>query len=242
MSEERIKVTISAEAKIEYSQDVMMLKKDFEEYARIVNDDGMEIREADKKINRLASSYLNFNDICDWGELEDIRIEKTNKGGPEMNRNQPHTSIVQQPSVRKGLCDVMLLGVLRMPREMRERDCLSRVQFDSRVVEAADELESRTKRIEKLEADIREMIQKAADNSLEGYRELGRTAARAENERDEARARLAELDTALRLMVETFGWSHTPNTYRHDGIKALLEAFSALGLRDGATAEELWPK
>lgn len=44
---------------------------------------------------------------------------------------------------------------------------------------------------ERLEADIQEMVRLAADKHLSGYRELGATAARAENERDKALRRLA---------------------------------------------------
>lgn len=45
----------------------------------------------------------------------------------------------------------------------------------------------------KAKSDIQEMVKKAADQHLEGYRELGARAAEAENERDTVKAELAKL-------------------------------------------------
>lgn len=39
------------------------------------------------------------------------------------------------------MSDIVLLGVLRMPRELRETDEIGRLQFDAMVLEAADEIE-----------------------------------------------------------------------------------------------------
>jgi len=49
------------------------------------------------------------------------------------------------------MSDTMLFAVLGMPREMREHDHLSRIQFDAKVQEAISELDKRAKRIEELE-------------------------------------------------------------------------------------------
>lgn len=102
--------------------------------------------------------------------------------------------------------------------------------------------------MEQFQAEIDQWRARAdsAETELLRYAEMARKAAAgltaAVPRFEAAEARVAEMDTALRMMVETFGWSHTSNTYRHGGINALIEAFSALGLRDGCTAEELWPK
>lgn len=56
-------------------------------------------------------------------------------------------------------------------------------------------------RIRKLENDIRVMVQKAADESLEGYRELGRRAAAAENECDKLRVE----NKRFRVLLENHG-------------------------------------
>lgn len=65
------------------------------------------------------------------------------------------------------MSDTMLLAVLRMPREMREADMLGQRQFDARVLEAADELDRRAKRIDNLENALRRMI------ATGGIKELG---------------------------------------------------------------------
>lgn len=52
-----------------------------------------------------------------------------------------------------------------------------------------------------LRQQLREMVEKAADEKLDGYRELGARAAQAENERDDARAALRLADQA-RLAAE----------------------------------------
>jgi hypothetical protein len=76
------------------------------------------------------------------------------------------------------MSDDMLLAVLRMPREMREADMLSRRQFDGRVLEAADELESRAKRIAELEQDLLGYIEAAeadeanADDSINAMTDI----------------------------------------------------------------------
>jgi hypothetical protein len=55
------------------------------------------------------------------------------------------------------MSDTMLCAVLMMPREMREADMLSRMQFDARVTEAAAELEKRATRIQELEKENSEL-------------------------------------------------------------------------------------
>jgi len=55
--------------------------------------------------------------------------------------------------------------------------------------------------IEKLESDIQIMVEKAADESLDGYRELGQRAAAAENERDDLRGKLAEKDKHITYLM-----------------------------------------
>jgi chromosome segregation ATPase len=57
-------------------------------------------------------------------------------------------------------------------------------------------------RIQQLETDVRTMVQKAADKSLAGYRELGDAAAKAENERDEALARVQQLESRVLELEE----------------------------------------
>ena len=89
-------------------------------------------------------------------------------------------------------------------------------------------------------ADIREMVEKAADNSLEGYRELGARAAAAENERDSLRAHLHdehqrhvgtmdERDAALadlaaaRADAERYRWLRNKHEYNANAANIVQE-------------------
>lgn len=59
------------------------------------------------------------------------------------------------------------------------------------------ELDAMRARAEKAEANYRWMVEHAADQNLDGYRELGARAAAAENARDALRAHIADLEADL---------------------------------------------
>lgn len=64
------------------------------------------------------------------------------------------------------------------------------------------ELEAQVK---KLKEDIRIMVEKAADNKLDGYRELGERAAQAENERDDSNRDVVKLKAKIGQLTS---WTH----------------------------------
>ena len=78
------------------------------------------------------------------------------------------------------------------------------------------------------------MVQRAADEKLDGYRELGARAAAAENERDALLYRVDSLTCALRclLMSRDASW-----TGGHDWQEAVDDACKALGIDPGEDAE-----
>jgi hypothetical protein len=67
---------------------------------------------------------------------------------------------------------------------------------------AKAELSTLRSELEKAKSDIVFMVNKAADNHLEGYRELGRRAAEAENKRDRLRAANRELVEVCKAWIE----------------------------------------
>ena len=69
---------------------------------------------------------------------------------------------------------------------------------------AKAELSTLRSELGKAKADIVCMVNKAADNHLEGYRELGRRAAEAENKRDRLRAANRELVEALKALCVAY--------------------------------------
>lgn len=78
----------------------------------------------------------------------------------------------------------------------------------AKVTELSDEAYGYAEQVERLEEWQRQMVQKAADNSLDGYRELGAKCAsleeraeKAERERDEARAEVRILEEWKRAML-----------------------------------------
>lgn len=64
-----------------------------------------------------------------------------------------------------------------------------------------------------IQANYRFMVERAADEKLDGYRELGQRAADAERERDEARAEVARLRARVRVDAEDVARSGV--TWRH---------------------------
>lgn len=100
----------------------------------------------------------------------------------------------------------------------------------AKVTELSDEAYGYAEQVERLEEWQRQMVQKAADNSLDGYRELGAKCAsleeraeKAERERDEARDKsLATIQGEIaHWHVAKFGWV--------DPSKPLLVAVGELG-------------
>lgn len=81
------------------------------------------------------------------------------------------------------------------------------------------ELAAMTARAEKAEADVRFMVNKAADKHLDGYRELGARCAMLEHERDLFRSRLAAQDMQI---VELDSFCHYQILER-DGRRVLME-------------------
>ena len=81
-------------------------------------------------------------------------------------------------------------------------------------------------------ANYQFMVERAADQKLDGYRELGARAAAAENERDALLLRVDTLTHALRclLLSRDAAW-----TGGHDWQEAVEQACNALGV--GATDE-----
>ena len=62
------------------------------------------------------------------------------------------------------MSDTMLIGVLSMPRELREADAMSKMQFDSRVKEACEELTKRADEIDELKRKIEEHNKRCEDD------------------------------------------------------------------------------
>lgn len=81
--------------------------------------------------------------------------------------------------------------------------------------------------VEKLQADIRCMVEKAADQRLDGYRELGRRAADAENKRDEAHAEIARLRAALEKIATDGGEKWIVRLSREGCVDVAREALNA---------------
>jgi hypothetical protein len=61
------------------------------------------------------------------------------------------------------MSDTMLIGVLSMPRELREADAMSKMQFDSRVKEACEELTKRADEIDELKRKMSERPETTQD-------------------------------------------------------------------------------
>jgi len=80
--------------------------------------------------------------------------------------------------------------------------------------EYLDENKAQAEEIERLKCDIQTMVNKAADKSLDGYRELGARAAAAENKRDDQAKEIERLREALELIVndETVSYTWVPYT------------------------------
>ena len=88
------------------------------------------------------------------------------------------------PHFRTALGDV---AILRKDAE-RLQDRLDTAKLDFAALKA---------RAEKAEANYQFMIDRIADEKLDGYRELGRRAASAESRAEKAEARVSELDAAI---------------------------------------------
>lgn len=82
----------------------------------------------------------------------------------------------------------------------------SPVWVPSRLVRSLDALlDSHTyqeRRAEQAEANYRFMVERVADERLDGYRELGARAAKAENERDELRREVTRLRARVRVVAK----------------------------------------
>lgn len=72
------------------------------------------------------------------------------------------------------------------------------------IVAAVNALPALIARVRELEQWQRDMVEKAAENSLDGYRELAACAAAAENERDEARAATLAMRERCAQACESF--------------------------------------
>ena len=108
-----------------------------------------------------------------------------------------------RPDPDTPLCALVEAAVLPLRKRITQLEaklCESNKTIDSLTGhlgrETDDAIDLRTK-LEKAEALIAGMVKKAADKSLDGYRELGARAAAAENERDALRADNAKLLAAL---------------------------------------------
>ena len=108
-----------------------------------------------------------------------------------------------------------------------DEDCVCNCDAAHAEHEAAQlraELEAEREAKEKAEANYRFMVERAAAQTLDGYRELGARAASAENALSDARASLAKVRADRDTMIAT-----------HDEVERELEAERAL--REGLEAE-----
>lgn len=110
--------------------------------------------------------------------------------------------------------------------------------FEEQIKALRAELAAEKERADKAEADIRIMVEKAADKSLAGYRELGARCAQLEQERDLLRAqqgkRIVELDSFCHYQI-----------VERDGRRILLEygdECPGMGDRNPYTEDEALPK
>jgi hypothetical protein len=78
--------------------------------------------------------------------------------------------------------------------------CVSTLRGD--IDDLTRKLTEASRERDEAQANYRFMVERAADQRLDGYRELGQRAATAENERDEARAQLATLRAEAAATVE----------------------------------------
>lgn len=88
----------------------------------------------------------------------------------------------------------------------------------------AEEWMKDRQRIRELEEWQRQMVEKVAEKSLDGYHELGRRAADAENRLDESLRRVRELEEAVRDLLVTdkpAAWRLHLGESRYEEIKAL---------------------
>lgn len=70
------------------------------------------------------------------------------------------------------------------------------------LLDAAERCLTETARADEAEKNYRFMVERAADQKLDGYRELGARAAAAENGRDDLVRRLAAADERIAILVE----------------------------------------
>lgn len=100
-----------------------------------------------------------------------------------------------------------------------------------------------TAEVAKLQADIQEMVNKAADQHLEGYRELGRKAADAENAKDRLTAEVKGLREALEATIaDLMEWQRTFGTHS-ETMKIINQAQQSLagevkGLKEALEVEK----
>jgi len=104
----------------------------------------------------------------------------------------------------------------KLRRKMRERDEEHAAEIerwqglydmatgnDDAIAVLSAKLEAAETRAKEAEKNYRWMVERAADEKLDGYRELGARAAEAERQRDEALAQVARLRWAVREYADT---------------------------------------
>lgn len=96
------------------------------------------------------------------------------------------------------------------------------------------ELAAERERAEKAEANYRFMVERAADQRLDGYRELGQRAAYAENDRDSLRAELA----ALRIENHALKAEREKLLGCRDELREIAEAISDPRIHNTMTIAE----
>lgn len=100
------------------------------------------------------------------------------------------------------------------------------------LIDARAEIARLTAERDKANANYRFMVERAADASLEGYRELGARAAAAENERDALRADLAEVRKyaeAVRAEIDTLT-KQRDNAFGY--VESIEGALNGAGVQD----------
>jgi DNA repair ATPase RecN len=100
------------------------------------------------------------------------------------------------------------------------------------------------RRVRELEGKVQWFVEKASDEKLDGYRELGQRAADAEQARDEAKARAAVLETQvleLREVLNDAADEYQALSDERDSLEAQLASAREEALREAIAAIEATP-